>query len=97
MTENVQQNNNGLIAFQRVAWFGCVIYFAVVSVLLILGQPMALKLSQWGIILVLSAAVGQLVVMAAEFKRAGKRRFMILSYILLAVILLTAGAGAFLL
>ena len=97
MTENVKQNNSRLIAYQKMAWISCVIYFAIVSVLLILKIPVALKLSQWGIILVLSATIGQLLVMAGEFKQAGKRRFMTLSYVLLAVIILTAGAGAFLL
>lgn len=88
---------SGLIAFHKIVWLVCVSYFAIVTLLLLLNAEIAVKLSYWGVVLVFCAVNGQLFVVAADFKRAGKSRFVILSYVLLFVILTTATAGSFLL
>ena len=97
MTEDVRNNNSSLIAYQKVAWLICFFYFGVVTLLLFLSQQFAHTLSYWGIVLILSVVVGQLLVMAADFRRSEKKRFVIFSYILLTVIVATAISSAFLL
>ena len=97
MTETSRPANTGLIIFQRISWLSCVIYFAIVTLLLLLKVSYAAEISRIGIVLILIAGICQLLVMAAGFKRAGNKKFTILSYALLIVIVSTAVISAFLL
>ena len=95
--ENIGHKHKGLILFQKSVWLGSVIYFSTVSLLLFLKVEIAATLSYWGVVLVLSAIVCQLFVIATDFKRAGKTKFVYLSYVLLFVIVTMATLGAILL
>ena len=91
---NSINSNAGLIKFQRIIWFFCLSYFALVCALLITEFPIAFNLSHWGLLVVLLATTSQLIVMAEQFRRAGKRRFMLLSYLLIIVILVSVAIGS---
>ena len=89
-------NNAALIKFQQFVWYFCLVYFSVVCLLLILNFSQAYFLSHLGVKIVLAATVSQLVVMAYQFRKAGRRRFMHLSYILMLVIIASSALGSYL-
>ena len=90
-------NNAALIKYQQIIWIFCLVYFAIVSALLAAGFSPADFLGHLGIKIILLATVSQLIIMAFQFRKAGNRKFMILSYILILVIIGSSAAGSFLL
>jgi len=90
-------NNDALIKYQRLVWQFCLIYFSIVCGHLVINGSAAPFLSHLGVKIVLVAAVSQLVVMAYQFRKAGNRRFMMLSYVLLIVIAVSSAIGSYLL
>ncbi|MGH8015090.1 MAG: hypothetical protein ACREBV_02760 [Candidatus Zixiibacteriota bacterium] len=90
-------NNTALIKYQQFVWISCLAYFSVSCLLLIAQVPLGDFASHLGVKIVLVAAVSQLLVMAYQFRLAGNRRFMYLSYVLLMVIMVASLAGSFLL
>ncbi len=89
-------NNSALIRYQQFVWYFCLAYFSIVCVLLLIKSSQAYFLSHLGIKIVLAATVSQLVVVAYQFRQAGNRRFMHLSYILILVILASSAIGSYL-
>lgn len=94
MTERAEGSNAGLIKYQRIMLYISVLFLAVACLLLIFKAPLGKELSRWGVIFVLVATLGQLLVMAQDFKQSGNRRFMFLSYVLVATILICSILGA---
>jgi len=89
-------NNSALIKYQQFVWYFCLLYFATVCLLLIMNFSQADFLSHLGVKITLAATVSQLVVMAYQFRRAGNRKFMHLSYILILVIIGCSVIGSYL-
>lgn len=90
-------NNSALIKYQQFVWYFCLVYLSIVCLLLILNFSQAYFLSHLGVKIILAATVSQLVVLAYQFRQAGNRRFMRLSYILVLVIIACSALGSYLL
>jgi len=94
MTIESTPKNALLLQFQRIIWYVYVGYLCIACLLLVTRTELGVKLSYWGVIFVLIATVGQLFFMANDFKRSGSRHFMLLSYALILVILVSTALGA---
>ena len=79
----------GLFRFQRIFWYAVLIWFAAVCVAFPLHPEPAADISYWGVIFVLIMTGVRIVFLTELFRRARRTRFMLLGWLLLAVLALT--------
>jgi hypothetical protein len=80
-------NIEALIRVQQVTWYVALIYFAVVFGLIMADIRWATALTAYGVGLILMATGLKLVVMAEQFRMAALRRFWILGYLLVLILI----------
>lgn len=97
MRNNSGEHNSALIKYQRLVRLFCLIYFSIVSGHLVMNSSAAKTMGHLGVKIVLAATIGQLVVMAYQFRKSDNKRFVWLSYTLLAVIIVSSAIGSLLL
>jgi hypothetical protein len=97
MTPANSNSNNNLIKYHQLIWYLCMAYLAVTCLLLVTSPPLGSEMSFWGVVFVLAATLSQLFVMASDFRVSGKRKFTLLCYVLIAVIIFTTSLGTWLL
>ncbi len=79
-----------LIKIQQITWYLVMVYFATIFVLFMLDFEGAFELARYGIIIIIGATVIKLVVMAEQFRIARLRRFWLLSYLLVLILIAVA-------
>lgn len=90
------QNNDWLYKYQLSFWYLALFLSLMISVLLYLEIPLAIKLSLWCVILFMILTVGRLVVFTVQFKSTSNRTFMILSFAFMIILAAAIYFGAIL-
>lgn len=79
-------NTEVLIKLQQAVWYLVLVYFAVISALFLLDFEGVFELAAYGVIFIIATTVLKLVVMAEQFRRAGRRKFWALAYLLIIIL-----------
>lgn len=79
-------NVDFLIKVQQITWYLVICYFALVFALMILSIEAPVDLISYGVVLILAATGVKLIVMAEQFRMSGLKRFWILSYLLVLIL-----------
>lgn len=87
---------NALIRLQHLSWYLIAVYFGLMTALLFLKVDFVEAAIRGGIELVLTVAVLRLVIIAMQFRVGKLRKFEILSYALVAILILIVLAKLFL-
>ncbi len=78
-----------LIIYQKLSWYLAILFFGVIAFLFIINSPLAFRLSQIGIVMILVTTFLKLIIMAEKFRAVRRIRLMILSYFLMLLLLST--------
>lgn len=87
---------NALIRLQHLSWYLIAIYFATSTLMLFLRVEFAEAAIRGGIGLVLTVAILRLVIFAVHFRAVKLKKFELLSYSLIAMLVLIVIAKLFL-
>lgn len=79
-------NTDLLIKLQQVVWYAVLVYFAVLSALFMLEFEGVFNLAAYGIIFIIVTTGLKLVIMAEQFRKAGRRKFWALAYFLVVIL-----------
>ena len=78
-----------LIKVQQFAWYISLIYFAIVTFAYLFGWQFAETLAVIGVIFIIAVTILKLFILGQHFNRLKLRRFSLLSYLLVIVIIAT--------
>jgi hypothetical protein len=87
---------NALIRLQHLSWYLIAVYFGFMTLLLFLKVELANTAIRGGVGLVLTVATLRLVIIAMQFRAGKLRKFELLSYTLMAMLILIVLAKLFL-
>lgn len=86
---NNKYSIQSLIKVQQYAWYILLIYFAVVSIVFLFEWPLAETLAIIGVIFIIIVTILKLFIMGQHFNKLKLRRFSLLSYLLVIILLAT--------
>jgi hypothetical protein len=82
-------NSQTLIKVQQSAWYISLIYFAIVTFAYLFGWQFAEPMAVIGVIFIIAVTILKLFIMGQHFNKLRLRRFSLLSYLLVIVIIAT--------
>ena len=78
-----------LIKLQRYSWYFVLCYFATASLVYLFQIPIPFAIGFYGVLIVLLITLIKIIVIAEKFRKIHLIRFMILSYSLIVILIIT--------